>query len=126
MSVNGAPAELQRNSLAHWLISSGIDQHAAESASRSLDVPCLSPLWNLLQYKLCTRADRATSYAHQATTANDPQQIEKLARLVNQVQGVMQQLNTAQVAMHDLCSCCPVKAGPMYICAAAGCFAATV
>ncbi|KAL3161909.1 hypothetical protein ABBQ38_008994 [Trebouxia sp. C0009 RCD-2024] len=101
MSVNGAPAELQRNSLAHWLISSGIDQHAAESASRSLDVPCLSPLWNLLQYKLCTRADRATSYAHQATTANDPQQIEKLARLVNQVQGVMQQLNTAQAALQQ-------------------------
>lgn len=100
MRVRGAPAELQGNSqhrLASWLIRSGMDRAGAESASRSLDVPCLKPLWSMLQCKMRIRTDRPKALVDNATEASNPKEIEKLTSLIEQVLGVTQQLNTAQV-----------------------------
>ena len=79
-----------------------------------------------MQYKLCIKADQATSLADKARTANDPRQIEKLIKLLEQVQAVMQQLKRAQVALLEFCSRCPVSAASKYVCGATGFLATTV
>lgn len=95
------------NRLAGWLICNGFrDQKAADAACRSLDVPCLKPLWTVLQRKMRSRAGRATVPAYTAETS-DPEssdpcdqkvvQEERLTKLTEQVQSVMRQLYVAQV-----------------------------
>lgn len=106
MSIRNAPAELQASSLASWLICNGFqDRNAADMASRSLDVPCLKPLWSVLQHKMRSTAAGATVQAYKAATATDPRdpkmtQEEKLKKLTKQVQGVIRQLNMAQVCIN--------------------------
>ena len=108
MSTHGAPAELPANNLASWLVCNGFpDRNTAELASRSLEVPCLKPLWSLLQLKMRNKADRTRLPANKGTktdTVRDPcdpklLQEEKLTRLTDQVQGVMQQLTRTQVCI---------------------------
>lgn len=100
MTTHNPLAKETGNSLAGWLICNGfLDQNAAYAASRSLDVPCLEPLWNVLQRKVRSRAGRANLPAYTAETARNPcdQKEEKLTKLTEQVQSVLRQLYVAQV-----------------------------
>ena len=106
MSIHGAPADHKPNGLASWLIYNGFqDRNAAELASRSLDIPCLNPLWSVLQRKMRMTAGRANPLAYKAETTSDPcdpqlVQAQKLKKLTEQVQDVIQQLVLAQVCNH--------------------------
>ena len=105
MSIHRAPAEHQANSLASWLIYTGFqDRNAAELASRSLDIPCLNPLWSVLQRKIRSTVGRGNALAYNAKSTSDPRdpkiaQQEKLKDLNEQVQGIMRQLSMAQVCI---------------------------
>lgn len=105
MGIHGTPAKHQANSLASWLIWNGFqDRNAVEQAKRSLDVPRLKPLWSVLQRKMRNTDGRPNVPASRAETASDPRdpkmaQEEKLNKLTEQVQRVMQQLSMAQVCI---------------------------
>lgn len=102
MTSHNPLAKHTGNSLAGWLICNGFgDQNAADAASRSLDVPCLKPLWSVLQRKMRSRAARANLPA--CAAESDPcdhskvVQEERLTKLTENVQSVMRQLYAAQV-----------------------------